>query len=87
MTWASFDIPAHDASTITGFELIGRLVRMRRHRVGLTQRQLERLCGIDQTVISRLENGRLGGLRWSRFASLVEALGGLDEDDPWPARV
>jgi hypothetical protein len=29
-------------------------------------------------VISRIENGRQYGLRWSRLAELVDALGGLD---------
>lgn len=77
MTWPSFDVTHADARTAHGFALIGRTVRHRRQRLGLTQRQLELLSGIDQSVISRLENGRLGGLRWSRFARLVEAMGGL----------
>ena len=34
--------------------------------------------GIDQTVISRIENGKQYGIRWSRFALLVDALGGFD---------
>ncbi len=36
------------------------------------------LAGIDQTVISRIENGKQFGLRWLRFADLVDALGGLE---------
>ena len=39
---------------------------------------LEAESGIDQTVISRIENGKQYGLRWSRLAELVDALGGLD---------
>jgi hypothetical protein len=89
MSWLSFEVSRADARTARGFVLIGRLVRRRRTRVSITQRQLEHLSGVDQTVISRLENGRLGGLRWSRFARLVDALGGLGEADPepgWTAR-
>ncbi len=82
MTWDSFDVERLDGRTRHGFDLIGQLVRRRRQGLGLSQRQLERLSGVDQTVISRLENGTLGGLRWSRFARLVGALGGLGEGDP-----
>jgi hypothetical protein len=85
MTWDSFDVIGLDTRTRQGFEHIGHIVRRRRQRLGLSQRQLERLSGVDQTVISRLENGTLGGLRWSRFARLVGALGGLGKDDPLPA--
>lgn len=85
MTWQSFDGANADARAIRGFRLIGRMVLRRRGRLGITQRQLESLAGIDQTVISRLENGKLGGLRWSRFAELVAALGGLADTDPMPS--
>ena len=36
---------------------------------------LEARSGIDQTVISRIENGKQYGIRWSRFATLVGSLG------------
>jgi transcriptional regulator with XRE-family HTH domain len=85
VAWQSFDIGNSDTRALRGFVLIGQLVRRRRERLGLSQRQLELLTGIDQSVISRLENGRLAGLRWSRFARLVEAIGGLAEADPQPA--
>jgi transcriptional regulator with XRE-family HTH domain len=65
-----------------GFDMIGVMVRRRRVFVGWTQRRLEVYSGIDQTVISRIENGKQYGLRWSRFAQLVEALGGLDVPPP-----
>jgi hypothetical protein len=85
MAWQSFEVTQDNVRAARGFALIGRLARRRRERLGLSQRQLELLCGVDQTVISRLENGRLGGLRWSRFAELVDALGGIGEMDPHPA--
>jgi transcriptional regulator with XRE-family HTH domain len=58
------------------------MIKRRRAAASMSQRKLERLTGIDQSVISRLENGKQYGLRWSRFARLVGVLDGLDE----PAR-
>jgi len=75
MAW---DQPHRDPQRQHGFELIGQMVRARRHRLGWSQRYLEMLAGIDQTVISRIENGKQFGLRWLRFADLVDALGGLE---------
>lgn len=62
-----------------GYELIGAMIKRRRLAASLTQRQLEDQTGIDQTVISRLENGKQYGLRWSRFAVLIGVLDGLDD--------
>lgn len=75
MTW--FERP-RDPQQQMGFEMIGALIRRRRVHLGWTQRYLESQSGINQAVISRLENGKQSGLRWSRFAELVQALGGLD---------
>src|SRR3954449_4158988 len=61
-----------------GFDLFGETLRRRRRWLGWTQRQLEAYSGIDQTVISRLENGKQYGLRWARLADLIDALGGLE---------
>lgn len=69
---------------LRGLALLGRIVKLRRGQRGLSQRQLETLSGVDQTIISRLENGKLYGLRWARFARIVEALGGLDVSLPAP---
>ena len=70
--------PRRDPQQQHGLDLIGQMVRNRRHRLGWSQRYLEMLSGLDQTVISRIENGRQFGVRWCRFADLVDALGGLD---------
>ena len=75
MTW--FQRP-RDPQEQHGFDLIGATIKRRRASLGWTQRYLEAQCGIDQTVISRIENGKQYGLRWSRFADLVDALGGFD---------
>lgn len=61
-----------------GFDLIGASIRQRRRVLGLSQADVERMTGIDQSTLSRLENGRRFGLRWRRFATLVATLGGLD---------
>ena len=84
MTWQSFALTRADEPTRHGFRLIGGLVLRKRQRLGLSQRELERFSGVDQTVISRLENGQLASLRWSRFARLVAALGGLEDTDAVP---
>lgn len=78
MTWETFDSRSASTAAQRGFELIGAAVRRRRHRLYVSQRVLGIHCGIDQSTISRLENGKLGGLRWSRFAVLVYVLGGLE---------
>lgn len=61
-----------------GFDLIGDAIRRRRRVLMLSQRDVERLTGIDQSTISRIENGRRFGLKWPRFARLVAELGGID---------
>ena len=89
MSWDPSHWPT-DRRVLRGLVLLGRLIKLRRGQRGLSQRQLETLSGVDQTIISRLENGKLYGLRWARFARIVEALGGLDvtlpapEPDAWP---
>jgi transcriptional regulator with XRE-family HTH domain len=61
-----------------GMVLIGAAMRRQRRNRGLSQRELEGLTGIHQSTISRLETGRRCGVRWARFAGIVETLGGLD---------
>jgi transcriptional regulator with XRE-family HTH domain len=85
MPWESFEMPGVDVRTARGYARLGRLVRRPRERIGLSQRELHRLSGIDQSVISRLETGQLRGLRFSRLARLVDALGGIGDADPLPA--
>ena len=69
--------PITDDVVRAGHESVGHLIRRARIRNGWTQRDLGALCGIDQAVISRLENGKQGGLSWHRFGRLVATLGGL----------
>jgi transcriptional regulator with XRE-family HTH domain len=79
MAWD--DIP-RDPVEQRGFDLVGSTIRRKRLALGWTQRTLEAYSGIDQTVISRIENGKQYGLRWVRFARLVDALDGLELAPP-----
>jgi transcriptional regulator with XRE-family HTH domain len=65
---------------VRGMRALGRSIRAARLRAGLRQVDLERRSGLDQTVISRIENGKLDSLAWWRLASLIGALG--DAWDP-----
>jgi hypothetical protein len=71
---------------LEGWVILGTLVRERRCALGWTQRELRDATGVDQSSLSRLENGRLPGLRWWRFARIVGAMGGLDPGLPHPPR-
>jgi transcriptional regulator with XRE-family HTH domain len=54
---------------------VGRWLRRARLDAGLSQRDLERRTGIDQTRISRLERGLVPAMRVDRFARIVFELG------------
>jgi transcriptional regulator with XRE-family HTH domain len=59
-----------------GLRKIGSQLRRARLGNGWSQHRLERLSGVDQTTISRLENGQLLSLRLARIADLMQALSG-----------
>ncbi len=59
-----------------GLRPIGRSLRRGRHDLGWTQHQLEQVSGVDQTIISRLENGRLESLKLRKLAAIARALKG-----------
>ena len=68
------------STTITaGWAAIGASIRAARLRRGMTQTALGNRTGVHQSTISRLETGRLTGLRWSKFARIIGTLG-----DAWP---
>jgi transcriptional regulator with XRE-family HTH domain len=71
-----------------GLEVIGEVVRSGRRDRRWTQFALERASGVDQTVISRLENGRLMSLRLIRLAAIFAALDrkGPGRDGMHPSR-
>ncbi len=78
MPWGIDDRLIHDPLARRGFAMIGGAMRRQRHKRGLTQRDVERMTGVSQSALSRLENGQRFGLRWPRFMRLVAALDGLD---------
>jgi transcriptional regulator with XRE-family HTH domain len=82
--WETFDIGAAEPLLIVGTRIIGGMVKRRRERLGLSQRRLAMVVGCDQSVISRLENGKITSMRYRRFAIIVGILGGLDSNDPLP---
>ena len=71
-----------DPASQIALERFGAWIRERRLQAQLSQAQLERRSGLDQTAISRLERGRLGGLRLHRLAAVFAALDGLTLEDP-----
>ncbi len=61
---------------MTGLRDLGTVLKRARLGLGMSQRGLERRSGVDQTTISRLENGRLAYFSLVRLGSLIEALRG-----------
>lgn len=53
---------------------IGQLIREWRLGRGWSQRDLERISGVNQSIISRLENGRVVGMQLSTLGRLAWAL-------------
>jgi DNA-binding Xre family transcriptional regulator len=86
MAWSAEARGDRDPDVQRGWEIVGRMVKRRRTAIRWSQRDLSRACGLAQSAISRLETGNLSGVRFSRFAKLVAAMGGLDPDAPRPPR-
>jgi len=55
--------------------LVGQAIYDARTRAGLTQRQLARLIGTDQSVISRLEDADYAGHSLTMLRRVAQALG------------
>jgi transcriptional regulator with XRE-family HTH domain len=68
------ELSSYDDHVRRGLSIIGRAIYEERRRTGVTRRQLGRLVGTHQSTISRLECGRLTGLRLTRLAAIVSAL-------------
>ena len=77
--WSNHRVPYHarsnDPDTGRLLRSIGALGWSLRVAEGLTQLQLEQLCGVDQTTISRFERGRAPGLRLEQVAAIMAVLG------------
>ena len=70
--WAGYDDPG--AATSAALVALGTALKSARHERGWSQRDLEYRSYVDQTVISRLENGIPVGLRLNTFVRLMGAL-------------
>jgi ribosome-binding protein aMBF1 (putative translation factor) len=60
-----------DAFVRLGKIAIGAANRSARLELGVSQRQFSVHVGVSQSVISRLEAGRLSGIRWQTLARIV----------------
>lgn len=78
MPWDALEPLPSDPTVKRGLVMLGAAVRRRREALNLSQRDLSRRSGVSQSAISRFENGLQFCIRWSRFARIVVALGGLD---------
>lgn len=89
--WMPYSMrPGHPRTSDT-LRNFGRRVRQVRMAMGLSQRALAAIVGVDQSVISRFENGRAPGIRFDKVAAILAALDidrldGLRPRTP-PARV
>ena len=85
-----FTSPVGNLSEADAMVVFGRIIRRARYRCDLSQRQLEWICAVDQTVISRLETGRVRHMRVQNVARVVAGLAGhisIDRgDEPLPGR-
>ena len=84
MAWTAEDRERRFPEVQRGLDLLGATVKRRRTAIRWSQRDLQRASGVHQSVISRLENGILSGIRFSRFARIVKAMNGLEVDAPHP---
>ena len=80
MPWTDLNRHPSDPDVQDGLALMGAAVARRRRYLRMSQRELARRSGIQQSSISRFEHGLQFCIRWSRFARLVVVLGGLDFD-------
>jgi transcriptional regulator with XRE-family HTH domain len=71
-----FSVPRVDPIDQDMLLEIGADLRRRRTEAMMTQRQLEELTLVDQTTISRVENGRISTLRLHRYARLRAGIDG-----------
>ena len=84
MAWTDDGMYVRDPLIQLGWDIIGAMVKRRRIQLRWTQRELARRCSMTQGVISRLENGKLRGLKMGRLAAMVAVMGGLDLAAPDP---
>ena len=82
--WITLERERHPLAQ-RGCVLLGAMIKRRRLEIAWTQRDLEWASGVSQSMISRLENGQLRGIRFGRLGRIIGAMNGLDPSAPRPA--
>jgi transcriptional regulator with XRE-family HTH domain len=67
------------ADAAYGIRQLGEIVRNARRDAGASQRTLARVVGVNQSVISRLETGKLEGLKLRHLGAIIAVLDGRVE--------
>jgi predicted XRE-type DNA-binding protein len=78
--------PSHISVTAVaeiGLAQIAVWVKAGRQATHMTQQHVENVSGVDQTVISRLENGKVHSMRLVRLAAVI---GAIYDPRPRPSR-
>jgi len=68
-----------DADAAYGIRQLGEIVRSARRDAGASQRTLAQVIGVNQSVISRLETGKLKGLKLRHLGAIIAVLDGRVE--------
>ena len=56
-------------------EKLGKLIKERRKERGWTQKEFAKKVGLSRQVISNLENGKLGSIRFVKIEHILRVLG------------
>ena len=72
VNWTPDDDSA--ALVIRGKVALGQVIRSGRRGLGVSQHTFAIYAGVSQPVISRLETGRLNGIRWQTLARVIGLL-------------
>lgn len=84
MAWSDDSLDIRDPLIQLGWDILGAMVKRRRVQLRWSQRELARRVSMSQGIVSRLENGKLRGMKMRRFAAIVAVMGGLDVAAPAP---
>lgn len=68
-----------EADAAYGIRQLGEIVRSARRDAGASQRTLAQVIGVNQSVISRLETGKLKGLKLRHLGAIIAVLDGRVE--------
>lgn len=69
--------PKLTEAELAGMRILSNAIGRARRAAGLSQYQLARIADVHPSTISRLENGRLLGMRFRTLARIIAACNGL----------